>query len=89
MLQRDVDEPRRVVGQPQLVEFAAAPESAGRAEREMPLDVVDRIVHVGMLVVVLRQQDRRAEEDRLPPPLRQDLALDLDPLDQRRCRRAA
>ena len=71
---------RRRLRHPQLVEFAAAPEAPRGVEREVPLDVVDRVLDVGMLVVILRQEDRGAEIDRLPPPLGQDLALDLDPL---------
>ena len=59
------------------------PKPPGALEREMPLDVVDRIVGVRMRVVVLRQQHRGAEKDRMPPPFRQDLALDLDALDER------
>ena len=83
VLQRHVDETRRVLGEPQLVELGAAAEAPRRTEREVPLDVVHRVVDLRVRVVVLRQQDRRAEKDRLPPPLREDLALDLDPLDHR------
>ena len=72
-----------------LVEGAAAAEAARRAQREVPLLVVDRVTDVGMLIVVLRQQHRRAEEDRMAPPFRQDLALHLDPLDHARYRPAA
>ena len=57
------------VGHPQSIEVAAAAESAGRIEREMFLDVVDRVADVRVRVVALRQEHRRAEKDRLPPPL--------------------
>ena len=59
------------------------PKPPGRAEREMSFLVVHRVVSVRMRVVVLRQQHRGAEKDRMAPPLRQNLALDLDALDER------
>ena len=87
MLQRDEDDPRRRVGEPRGRRPAPR-----RPQREVPFVVDDRIFHVRVRVVPLRQQHGCAEIDRVPPPLGQDLALDLEVLHvlgRRRARRWA
>src|SRR3954462_2867886 len=85
MLKGDEDHPRRAVAQPVVGEGGAAAfgvaEAAGRAKREVTLVVNDRVANVRGLVVVLRQQDRGAEEDRMSPPSGEGRALDVDALD--------
>ena len=83
MLERDVDEPRCLGREPQLLQRAAAAEATRGAEREMSFLVVHRVVSVGMRVVVLRQKHRGAEKNRMAPPLRENLALNLDAFDER------
>src|SRR5262245_47738546 len=53
----------------------------------MALRVDHRVSHLRMRRVVFRQGDRRAEIDRLAPPLAQNLALNLDALYRVRVRR--
>ena len=84
MLKRHIQEPRRVRRQPEPIEIATAPESAWSREREVILDVIDRIADVGMFVVILRQQHRGAEIDRLSPPFTENRALQADSLYHRR-----
>ncbi len=55
-------------------------EAVGRPEAEVSLQVDHRVAGVRMLVVALRQQDRRAEVHRVSPELRQHGALHLDAL---------
>src|SRR5678815_454607 len=88
MLQRDENHSRSPVGVPVRREVAAAltaaparlSVTARRAEREVSLIVDDRILGVGMSVVILGQEDSGAEEDGMAPPFGEDLALDLDAL---------
>src|SRR4029079_2248845 len=87
MLERDVDEPRRVGRHPQAIEITRPPESAWRCEREMILEVIDRIPNVLMLIVVLGQQHRRAQKNRMSPPFAEDRTLKADALHQRRISR--
>src|SRR3954464_10328257 len=85
MLKGEEDQARRAVARPVVGERGAAAfgvaEAAGRAKREVALVVNDRIANVRMLVVVPRQQDRGAEEDRMSPPFGKRRALELDALD--------
>src|SRR5882762_2725222 len=52
-----------------------------RIEAEVPLLVHGRIATGGIRVVATRQQYRRAEVDRTPPQVGEQLALNLDVLD--------
>ena len=54
------------------------PKATRRAQREVSLIVHDRIAHIGVPVVVLREKDGRAEVYGLSPPLAEDSALYLD-----------
>src|SRR5437773_8120517 len=82
MLERDEDHPRRAVALPVASEAPAASrrvaEAARRAQREMALVVHGGIAHVGMLVVLLGQQDGCSHVYGMPPPLRENGALHLD-----------
>src|SRR5437867_13206505 len=86
MLERDEDHARRAVGVPvrrEVIRAACggATVAARRAKGEMPVVIDHGILHVGMLVVVARQEYRRAEVDGMSPPSGQQLTLDLDALD--------
>ena len=84
MLQRDEQHARRPVRLPVLSEAllraaastagaaataTAAAESPGRASGEMTFVIHDGILHIRMLLVVLWQQDGRAEVDRDVPTI--------------------
>ena len=68
------------VGEPEAIEVAAAAEAARGRRREVALDVVHGVARVRVLGVAPRQEHRRAEVDGLAPPLREDVALDAEPL---------
>ena len=82
MLQRHVDEARRRRCLPVAIERPSATEAARRCRREVALLVVDRIALCRVAVVARRKQNRRAELDRVAPPLAEDLTLDADSLDE-------
>ena len=76
MLHRRDDHARRSVGVP-----CGIRSDARCAQGEVSVLVHDRIFRVGMLVVVLGEQDGGAEVHRLAPPLGENRALNLDALD--------
>ena len=51
------------------------------AERKMPFVVDDRVSRVGMLVVILREENGSPEVYGMTPPFGEDAALDLDAAD--------
>ena len=82
MLERHQNHSWRAITLPVSSEGGAAPgrvaKATRRAQREVSLIVHDRIAHIGVPVVVLREKDGRAEVYGLSPPLAEDSALYLD-----------
>jgi hypothetical protein len=56
------------------------------SEGKVPLDVVNRIKFIGILFVSLGQQDGGSDVHRLSPEIREQFALEFDPLDPLRIR---
>ena len=80
VLQRDDDHPREVVADPRLVQLARLPGTrAAAASEKWPWRY--RIGYLTVdVVIVAREKHGGAEVDRPAPELREQRALDLDPL---------
>src|SRR5262245_14351345 len=81
MLERDDDHSGEVITFPCDADFVVLVEAERDAEPEVTLPVQNRIPNRGGRVVA-RKQNRGAKVDGPTPELRQDRALDLEPLDE-------
>jgi hypothetical protein len=93
MLECHGDHRGAVIGGPVLVKLVSSfspeivsigfliAESIRSPQREVPLDVVYRIVFVGIFIVSFGKQDSGPEIHGLSPEIREKLALEFDPLD--------